>query len=242
MKTAAANTSPVEIAHFRFGLIAPVIQGTFPDASEAAYYRRVTREPVTLPGGGSYKYSPDTLERWASHYRRNGMDGLMPKSRKDKGTSRVINDEAADEIGRYLELFPQASGVAIHEHLIRGGFLSAAASVRAVQRYLKEHGMKTPREGTLRVRRAFEMDKFGKSWQADTAYLPPITVGGEKKPRKTFVIMIIDDHSRMIVGGGIFFNDNALNFQKVLKAAVMAYGIPDVLYMDYTDVLTIPKF
>ena len=35
------SNDPVEIAYFRFGVIAPIIQGTFPDASEAAYYRRV---------------------------------------------------------------------------------------------------------------------------------------------------------------------------------------------------------
>ena len=226
------SNDPVEIAYFRFGVIAPIIQGTFPDASEAAYYRRITADPITLPDGTVYKFSPDTLERWASHYRKNGMDGLMPKSRKDKGTSRVIDDDAADEISRYLDEYPHASGVAIHQHLIESGFIPAVVSVRAVQRFLKEQGMKTPREGSFRVRRAFEMDKFGKSWQADTAYLPSITVAGEKKSRKTFVIMIIDDHSRMIVGGGIFFNDNAMNFLAVLKRAVIAYGIPDVLYMD----------
>ena len=44
--------------------------------------------------------------------------------------------------------------------------------------------------------------------------------------------MIIDDHSRMIVGGEIFYNDNTLNYQKVLKDAIVAYGIPDRLYMD----------
>jgi len=44
--------------------------------------------------------------------------------------------------------------------------------------------------------------------------------------------MIIDDHSRMIVGGEIFYNDNALNFQRVLKRAVETYGIPDKLYLD----------
>ena len=44
--------------------------------------------------------------------------------------------------------------------------------------------------------------------------------------------MIIDDHSRMIVGGGIFFNDNALNYQKVLKDAIASYGIPDKILMD----------
>ena len=242
MSTVVINASPVDTAYFRFGLIAPVIQGTYSDASEAAYYRRITQEPISLPGGGSYKFSPDTLERWTSHYRKNGMDGLMPSTRKDKGVSRVIDGEAADEISHFLEGHPHASGVAIHEHLVKDGFIPATVSVRAVQRYLKEQNMHTPREGSIRVRRAFEEDKFGKSWQADTAYLPSIVPDGEKKSRRTYVIMIIDDHSRMIVGGEIFFNDNTMNYQKVLKDAVTAYGIPDMIYMDYTDVLTIPKF
>jgi len=34
------------------------------------------------------------------------------------------------------------------------------------------------------------------------------------------------------VGGGLFYNDNAYNFQKVLKATVAAYEIPSKLYLD----------
>ena len=44
--------------------------------------------------------------------------------------------------------------------------------------------------------------------------------------------MVIDDHSRFLVGGGLFYNDNAYNFQKVLKDAVAAHGIPSKLYVD----------
>ena len=44
--------------------------------------------------------------------------------------------------------------------------------------------------------------------------------------------MIIDDHSRLLVGGELFYNDNACNFQKVLKDAIATYGIPDKLYVD----------
>ena len=40
-----------KIAQFRFALIAPVIQGLFPDASRTAYYKRVTEKPLTLPDG-----------------------------------------------------------------------------------------------------------------------------------------------------------------------------------------------
>ena len=34
------------------------------------------------------------------------------------------------------------------------------------------------------------------------------------------------------MGGGLFYNDNAYNFQKVLKDAVAAHGIPAKLYVD----------
>ena len=49
------------------------------------------------------------------------------------------------------------------------------------------------------------------------------------------------DHSRMIVGARIFFEDNTYNFQKVLKDAVATTGIPTKLYCDYTEEKTIPK-
>ena len=52
------------------------------------------------------------------------------------------------------------------------------------------------------------------------------------KKHRTYLIMILDDYSRMIVGGQIFYQENAYNFQKVLKDAVAAYGIPDKLYVD----------
>lgn len=231
MSASKTASSPVDIAYFRFGVIAPVIQGTFPDASEAAFYRRVAQEELTRPDGSLRKYSPDTLEKWTSLYRKGGMDALMPKSRCDKGVSRVIDDDAAAEITRFQTSYPHASGVAIHAHLVENGFLPPVVSVRAVQRFLKEKDMYHPRDIVVRERRAFEMERFGQLWQADTAFLPSIT-GKDGRSRRTYVIMIIDDHSRMIVGGEIFYHDNAINYQKVLKDAIASFGIPDKLLMD----------
>jgi len=42
-----------EVAQFRFALIAPVVQGLYPDASAAAYYKRATQNPLVLPDGSS---------------------------------------------------------------------------------------------------------------------------------------------------------------------------------------------
>ena len=215
---------PLKIAHFRFALIAPVIQGLYPDASEAAYYRRVTQDPILRPDGITYKYSPDTLERWTGLYRKKGMDGLIPGFRKDKGVSRALSADAINEIYRLREKFPRINGVMIHQMLVQSGFIDAKVSVRAVQRFLKENDLKSARNPAVKDRKAYEMPEFGCLWQADTAYLPYITENG--RSRRTFLIMIIDDHSRLIVGGRIFYNDNAYNYQKVLKQAISTYGIP----------------
>ena len=36
----------IAMAQFKFALIAPVIQGLYPDASRMAYYKRVTKDPL----------------------------------------------------------------------------------------------------------------------------------------------------------------------------------------------------
>ncbi len=93
-----SNISPIELAHFRFALIAPVIQGTYLDSSASAYYRRVTQKPLSLPDGSLFLYSPGTLEKWVEYYKKGGMDSLMPKVRSDKGSTRTLNDSAICEI------------------------------------------------------------------------------------------------------------------------------------------------
>ena len=218
------------VAQFRFAMIAPVIQGLFPDASATAYYKRVTEHPLTLPNGTIVQYSYKTLEKWKSLYLRGGLDALMPTTRSDKGISRALNDEAINELYRVKQEHPRMNATQILEYLIRESFLSASVSVDSVQRFVKNNDLKSARDPNLRDRKAYEEDKFGKIWQADTCYLPYITEDG--KTRRVYCIMIIDDHSRLLVGGELFYNDNAYNFQKVLKQAVSTYGIPDKLYVD----------
>lgn len=220
----------VEVAQFRFALIAPVIQGLFPDASATAYYKRVSAAPLTLPDGTSVKYSYKTLEKWKSQYSIGGLDALMPVSRSDKGTSRSLNDEAVAEIYRIKKEYPRMNATQIYERLVQESFIPATVSVDSVQRFIRHNDLKSARDPNLRDRKAYEADEFGKIWQADTCYLPYITENGQT--RRVYCIMIIDDHSRFLVGGGLFYNDNAYNFQKVLKNAIAAYGIPDKLYVD----------
>ena len=219
-----------EVAQFRFALIAPVVQGLYPDASATAYYKRVTASPLTLPDGSQVTYSYKTLEKWKSRYTIGGLNALMPSARSDKGIPRALNEDAIAEIYRLKEEHPRRNATQIYGHLVQESFIPATVSVDSVQRFIRHNDLKSARDPNLRDRKAYEEDAFGKICQADTCYLPHITEDG--KTRRVYCIMIIDDHSRLLVGGELFYNDNACNFQKVLKDAIAAYGIPDKLYVD----------
>ena len=222
-----------ELAYFRFALIAPVIQGTFSDASAAAYCRRVTENPISRPDGTTFQYQETTLERWINLYRAGGMDALMTRPRSDKGSVRCISDECALEIHRLKEKFPKLDATQIRIRLVQDGFIPATVSVRTLQRFIKANNLKAPAaSGPLKDRKAFEEPFFGSMYQADTCFFPYVPDERGKK-RRTYLIMIVDDHSRMIVGAKLFFEDNAYNFQQVFKSAVATYGIPNKLYCDH---------
>lgn len=199
-----SNITPMEIAHFRFALIAPVIQGLFPDPSPTAYYRRITEHPIKRPDGTAFIYNYNTIERWTNDYRRGGMDALLPKVRSDKGISRTLSDVAIEEIYRLREKYPKINATMIHTMLVQESYITADVSKRAIQRFVKSNDLKSARNPNIKDRKAFEEEHFGCMWQADTCYLPYIKEDG--RARRTYLVMIIDDHSRLIVGGQIFLS------------------------------------
>ena len=218
------------MAQFRFAIIAPVIQELYPDDSRTAYYKRITEKPLRYPDGSLRNVSYKTVEKWVSEYQRGGIEALLPNERSDKGTSRALTDVAIEEIYRIKQEFPRLNATQIHSQLIQTGFLDAKVSVDSVQRFIKRNDLKGARNPNMQDRKAFEEDSFGKMWQTDTCYFPHITEDG--RSRRVYAICIIDDHSRLIVAGELFYSDNAANFQSVFKHAVATYGIPVKLYTD----------
>ena len=234
------NKEMIEIASTRLSLIAPALNGTYTDESKNAYYRRIASISVKLPNGKEVEYSPGTLSNWESIYRRHGFDALMPKERSDLGKTRKISDVAIEEIYKLKETFPRINATLIYHKLIEEGFIKKSeVSLSTIQRFVKHNDLKSARNINIKDRKAFEEEFACGMFQGDTCHGPHITENGEKK--KTYLIMLIDDKSRLIVGGRYFYNDSAYNFQKVLKESVARYGIPTKLYVDYAEKITMPK-
>lgn len=221
----------VAVASIRLSVIQPAFNGTFPDMNKKAYYDRIAAKPLKLPDGREVRYAPGTFACWESDYRKGGFDALMPRERADKGLSRKLDADVIAKIYSLREKYPRLSAAGIRDKMIADGLINAAdVSVTTFQRFIKKNNLKGASAPGLKDRRAFEEEFSTGMFQADTLYGPYINECGSM--RRAYCIMILDDKSRLIVGGKFFYQDNSVNFQKVLHDAVATYGIPGKLYVD----------
>lgn len=220
-----------KMALFKYGIIAPVCGGFLSECSKAAYYRMAAQKEYTLPDGSSRKFSEFTLKKWAVLYQSKGIETLMPKGRSDAGVSRTITEDVGRQIQAYRKQFPKITGQKIYEKLLEEGHIRyGETSVDSVYRYLKAHGM-TPEGMPPDECLSFEFDHANDCWQADTVDGPYLRADG-MPARQTYLITFIDDASRMHPHGEFFFNDNAVNVQKVMKKAIMKAGVPRMIFDD----------
>jgi putative transposase len=219
-----------ELALLRFSLIAPIVNNTYMNATKMDYYRETASKKYYLSNGKEIVFSPNTIKSWAYEYSHGGFDALFPKTRNDLGVSRSLSIDAIERIIEIKQQFPHITGTLVYEKLIEEGIIRKCdASLSSVLRYIKANNLKA-KQLIGQERKAFEMEYANDMWQADTSHALTITISGKKY--KTYLIMIIDDASRLIVGYGFFFNDNAVNMQIVLKQAIAKYGVPKRLFVD----------
>lgn len=222
-----------EIAQIKFMYIAPVVSGIFTQSSQKEYFKFASQKQAEWPDGTTRQFSWWTIQGWLYEYKKNGIEGLMPKIRDDSGGCRKLDEVQIEFIRNQLKEFPKITAVMIYERMIREGLLlKEDISVDTLQRFIKRNGLRDKvSEKTKKEKRGWEFAHSCEGYEADTCHTAYIyDENGEL--RKTYLIAIIDVHSRMIVGAEYFFNDNAVNFQKVWKSAVKRYGKSSTLILD----------
>lgn len=174
--------------------------------------------------------SAATIERWYYAYMDSGFDALLPKRRTDTGKSRKLDSDITEQINFLKTEYPRIPATLIHQKLIENGTIKkGTVSLSTINRYVnrlnEEKGLFPQKD-----MRRYEREHINEVWCGDSSVGPYITINGQKK--RTYVIALIDDASRMIVGINIFFNDNFVNLMSVMKTAVIRFGRPKKLNFD----------
>ena len=220
------------VALMRYSAIAPIITGTQEDyESLSAYFRTASAKGIKAPDGSLRHYSPGTLEKWYLAYKKSGFDALIPSGRSDCGVSRKIDDDLREHIVYLKHHYPRMSAAAIYKQLRDSGSIrSGQLSESTVCRFINQLTLQERLTNNQDLRR-YERPHINEVWCGDSSSGPYLKTADGKKHR-VYVIALIDDASRFVLGADVFFNDTFVNLMSVMKSAVYKYGKPKVFNFD----------
>lgn len=219
------------VALFRYGVISPAIYAV--TESQAEYFRRLAKKEFDVPGLGFRHYTTATFKSWLGSYRRDGLDGLIPKTRSDAGISRVITAQLSDQIRELLEEHATMSAIRVRERLVESGHItSRRISEATLRRHIRQAKLRPSLEHPLKARKHYEKPFANDLWVMDFMHGPGALALSRRHPSKTYLVAALDDHSRFVTLARFYARENAPVVITALKEAFARHGLPRILYCD----------
>lgn len=219
-----------DIALHRFAILSPLISGTYDGSTKKDFFVMAASQSYRYINDEDVTYSWYTFARWYQAYQKEGFDGLFPKQRKDAKQHRKIDDDIADQIVYLKQEYPRLPATLIKQKLLDNGTIKEGdISLSTINRFINERFYSNENTKNKDMRR-YERKHINEVWNGDSSVGPYIKLNGKKE--RTYIIALIDDASRMIVGIDIFLNDNFVNLMSVIRSGVSCYGKPKLFNFD----------
>jgi putative transposase len=219
-----------QIALHRWAVIAEAASGRLTARERGALVRQIAARPHAHPDGSSRTYSRVTIDRWLRAWRAGGLDALRPSPRADTGVVRAHPELFAEASALRLELpgrsAAQIAAILFHRHGIR-------VSERTVRGQLRRAGLH--REALAAEPKAYGRYEAGapnERWITDVLVGPWVPYPRRDGSVRARLFLIVDDHSRLLIDGRFYGQENARACQELLRRAVVRRGLPEVLYAD----------
>jgi len=224
-----------DVAVFRYGVINDFVGGIKLERGEQ---ERLIREKCdrkwVIPHSNKTRIGRGCIFRWIKLYDESNskLESLFPRSRRDKGKCRAIDEETTLSL---LRLRKKNLETPV-PHLLAGakkeGIVPADIKLNLTTTYrlFHEHNLMDKKSSKPVDRRKFEAELPNDIWQSDVMHGPKLLVGDRN--RKTYLIFFIDDHSRLIPHGEFYTSEALVPFIDAFEQALLKRGLPRKLYVD----------
>ena len=168
-----------------------------------------------------------TLFAWKTRFERSGPAGLSDAPRGAPPGSR-LTEPTQRAILMLKQAHPEWGCDRIRDVLMRGEGYSASAG--AIAHLLRDNGYEldevptTPHEPAIQH---FERARPNQLWQSDL-----FTFLLKRENRRVYLVVYLDDHSRFIVGYGVWASAGGALVREVLEAAIANFGAPEEVLTD----------
>jgi len=176
-----------------------------------------------------YNLAVGTIKRWLEKRKSSadsedplGLEGLADKSTRPKTISNRLPKATQERILSCWQERPGLGPSQIHNQLKREGL---KASTKAVRKVLIDNGYRKKERIGLDGLKRFEAEWPNKMWQMDILdfWLGKLRV---------YLMLVLDDHSRFIVGYGLFTEATMSHAISTIRSSIRRYGKPESLLTD----------
>lgn len=176
-----------------------------------------------------YGVSESAIIHWTRAYEAGGIAGLEPAPMGRAGRKSAKVEAAEQALKEVTQADPEAGVGKAQGALYRHGLLDIARET--VRRLLRGQGhgpqvQRMKRRNKPAKVKFFERANPNELWQTD---IMTFMIKGQYR---VYMIGFMDDHSRLIVGWGLYRFQTAANVQEVFRAAIEKHGLPKEVLSD----------
>jgi len=220
-------------ALFRLSVLGPLVSRERLERGELQQIiRELAQREYAIPDSRRHHLGEKTIEAWYYRWRREGITGLTPKIRVDRGQSK-LSPSIQEAILAAKRENPRRSIRQIKRLLEAAGSVARASLSRsAIHRLLQQQGLSrmSGSSSLPEERRSFVAASAGAIWYGDVMHGPRIPL--HAKLRKTYLVSLMDDASRLITHSAFCLGETALDIEGVLKQALLRRGVPIKFIVD----------
>lgn len=222
------------IAIWKVTVLGPLVSARLEHGDVRALCMAAASRRWERPDGRLVELSWRVIEGWHYDYRRGGLEALMPRRRKDAGTStirpevgelllRAKREKPRRSVRRLIKLLERA-------HIVRRGELSRSG----VHRLLQRHGIsgRPGRDGLTKERRAWIAEHAGDLWVGDALHLRAPVLAPDGRLRKAYLLSEIDSTTRYMPHSYVSLSEGAVAHEYGLREAMFTHGRPRGYYVD----------
>jgi len=222
-----------KVALFRYGVISDFINGeTFIKGGKEKLLTEKSGQKWIIPFSNRTSIGKSTIKEWIKRYRDSGnkLEALCTKERNDHGKIRTVDSETIAGLINLRKEMPEKPLLIVLKEARRRGIIQQGTFIRRATAYRIFQTHAEELKNSSIDRRKFEAEEVNVLWQSDVMHGPRVKV--DNKARKSYLIAIIDDHSRYIIQAKFCLYERLDEYLEVFKKSLLQRGIPKKLYVD----------
>ena len=219
------------VALFRFSVISEALH--LPVREVTACFARQAKREFDIPYSNRRRISMATMRLWMRQYREEGYEGLAPRLRSDRGSVRSLSSDVVEALLEVRRKNMELSVRKVIELTQSSGAVDVDVPMphSTVHRLFTAENLMQKAPAAQRDMLRFVAQEAGQLWQTDVMHGPAV-LDAKGRKRKTMLIALIDDATRLVPYAAFCFSENTANYLKVFGEGVKRRGAPERLLCD----------